>query len=71
MKLVRVVDYRRMYEKDGVKLPSPSLRLVDDKGNYVWIRPAFDKNKREWFYLNQMVTNNAEIDKDGNYKESK
>lgn len=68
MKLVRVLDFRHMYEKNGVSLPSPSYRLYADNGHYVTVRPNFDKNKRDWFSLSQMVTDTIEIDENGNVK---
>lgn len=70
MKLVKVLDWRRIYERDGVKLPSQSFRLYGDNGHYVTIKPSFETNKRDWFSLSQMVVDSIELDENGNPKSS-
>lgn len=63
MKLVKVLDKRRMYEKDGKEFSSVNYRLYDDVGHYVTVKPAFSKNERDWVALSFMVSDTITIEK--------
>lgn len=64
MKVVKVLDHRRTYQKDGVDMPSMSYRLYDDNGHWLSIKPNFDKSARDWYSLSYMASETIEIKAD-------